>query len=356
MGKLTSNRDRRNGQAPHGRVRFALVFTVAAILLTVGGFMLWREFRGFSNAPLLHDSSAHLKVELPVGGGLAQLLNSMRNAGIETGPTWRWKMLLQQLGLAQKLKAGEYEIDIHTTPKTLFYALAEGKVVQYKLTILEGTTFAQLRALLAQQENLVHDSGGLNDKDLLQSLGSDAPHPEGLFLPETYFYPKGFSEKELLSRAYWALQKTLDQEWKNRAPDLPLKSSYEALILATIVEKESGYANDRDDIAGVFVRRLKLGMKLQTDPSIIYGLGDAFDGDLRSKDLSTDTPYNTYTRFGLPPTPIALASKQSIIAALHPAEGNALFFVATGRDGRSHFSATYAEHKRAVDKYILGKQ
>ena len=252
-------------------------------------------------------------------------------------------------GKVREIKAGNYEIPPGTTPLTL---LDEESL--RSLTLLEGWTFRQVRAALAREEALKHDTATLTDADLMELLGRPGVHPEGRFFPDTYTYAKGSSELAVLRRALHAMDRRLEAAWAQRANDTPLKSADEALILASIVEKETGRAADRAQIAGVFSNRLRTGMLLQTDPTVIYGLGEKFDGNLRRKDLQTDTPWNTYTRAGLPPTPIAMPGKASLLAAVQPESTRALYFVARG-DGSSHFSASLDEHNRAVNRFQRGQ-
>ena len=228
--------------------------------------------------------------------------------------------------------------------------MTEGRVSQAQISIIEGTTFRQLRNLLDADPDLRHDSTAMSETDILQRVGAPEAHAEGLFFPDTYYFASGASDLAILKRAYQTMQQRLQESWQQRSPGLPLQTPYQALILASIVEKETGQASDRDMIAGVFINRLRRGMRLQTDPSVIYGMGDKFDGNLRKRDLLTDTPYNTYTRAGLPPTPIALPGLAALQATLHPAKTDALYFVARG-DGSSVFSKSLAQHNRAVAKY-----
>jgi UPF0755 protein len=228
-------------------------------------------------------------------------------------------------------------------------------VIQYPLTLVEGRTFRQALAVIASDPVLVADIGALTDEEIIARIGHPGVHPEGRLFPDTYLFPRGMGALDLVKRAYGRMEAVLAEEWDKRAPGLPFKDPYEALILASIVEKETGLAAERPEIAGVFVRRMQKGMRLQTDPTVIYGLGAAFDGNLRRVDLTTDTPYNTYTRGGLPPTPIALPGREAIHAVLHPAAGDSLYFVAKG-DGSHAFSATLDEHNRAVRRYQLGGQ
>ena len=257
-------------------------------------------------------------------------------------------------GKVREIKAGNYEIPPGTTPLTLLDKLVRGEESLRTLTLLEGWTFRQVRAALAREEQLKHDTAVLADAEIMERLGRPGVHPEGRFFPDTYTYAKGSSELAVLRRALHAMDRRLDAAWAQRASDTPLKSADEALILASIVEKETGRTADRAQIAGVFSNRLRTGMLLQTDPTVIYGLGEKFDGNLRRKDLQTDTPWNTYTRTGLPPTPIAMPGKASLLAAVQPERTRALYFVARG-DGSSHFSATLDEHNRAVNRFQRGQ-
>ncbi|CAN5736893.1 endolytic transglycosylase MltG [soil metagenome] len=257
-------------------------------------------------------------------------------------------------GQARQIKAGSYEMTTGITARRLLLKLARGDEALDALTLVEGWNFRQVRALLAKEPNLKHDSLGLSDAELMNALDRPGLPPEGRFFPDTYTYARGSGELAVLRRALHAMDKRLDAAWAQRLPDVPIKTPQEALILASIVEKETGKAVDRPAIAGVFSNRLKVGMPLQTDPTVIYGLGESFDGNLRKKDLQTDTPFNTYTRNGLPPTPIAMPGKAALLAAVHPAAGKALYFVARG-DGTSQFSATLEEHNRAVNKYQRGQ-
>ena len=256
-------------------------------------------------------------------------------------------------GKDRLIKAGNYEIPAGTTPYELLQKLARGEESLRAITFVEGWTFRQMRAAMAKDEFLKQDTAALSEAELMTALGKPGVAAEGRFFPDTYTYAKGSSSLAVLKRAAHAMDRRLEQVWSQRAADLPLKSPDEALILASIVEKETGTAADRGQIAGVFVNRLRIGMLLQTDPTVIYGLGEKFDGNLRRIDLRTDTPWNTYTRAGLPPTPIAMPGKAALMAAVQPAPTKALYFVARG-DGSSHFSATLDEHNRAVNRYQRG--
>jgi UPF0755 protein len=258
-------------------------------------------------------------------------------------------------GDATRIKAGEYEVPAGTTPPALLDLLISGKVIQRAVTLVEGWTFRQVLAALSEDTRLVKELGKAAPGDVMERLGRSGQHPEGRFFPDTYNFTKGTTDLDILRRAYERMEQVLAQEWEQRREDLPLATPEEAVILASIVEKETGLASERPAIAGVFIRRLELGMKLQTDPTVIYGLGDAFDGNLTRAHLRGDTPYNTYVHPGLPPTPIALPGRQAIHAVLHPEDGDSLYFVAKG-DGSHHFSTNLAEHNRAVRQYQLGRQ
>lgn len=253
-------------------------------------------------------------------------------------------------GQDRKIKAGNYEITKGTTPQTLLRKLVQGEQALKTIAFVEGWTFRQMRLALEREPQLQHDSKGLTDQELMAKLGRPGVHPEGRFFPDTYTFAKGVSDLSVLDRALKAMDQRLEAAWALRELDTPLKSPEEALILASIIEKETGQAADRARISGVFTNRLRIGMLLQTDPTVIYGLGALFDGNLRRRDLQTDTPWNTYTRPGLPPTPIAMPGKASLIAAVQPLRSKDLYFVAKG-DGASHFSESLDEHNRAVNQY-----
>jgi UPF0755 protein len=253
-------------------------------------------------------------------------------------------------GRAGKIKAGVYQLDRAVSKIELLDMITRGNVSRSQITLIEGWNFRQLRSTLDANQNIRHDTLNLSNSEILQRIGAAEVHPEGLFFPETYYIAAGSSDIELLKMAYRLMQKRLNEAWLARSPDSMLATPYQALILASIVEKETGTSADRPMIAGVFTNRLRIHMMLQTDPTVIYGLGEAFDGNLRRSDLTRDTPYNTYTRGGLPPTPIALPGLGALNAALHPAKTDALYFVARG-DGSSKFSSNLDAHNRAVNQY-----
>ncbi|MDO9451207.1 MAG: endolytic transglycosylase MltG [Rugosibacter sp.] len=293
---------------------------------------------------------------VPPGATLRRAAQTVETAGIDL-PAWQFELLGRLLGRATRIKAGSYEVSGQTTALQLLNQLTRGEVSQGKLVLVEGRTFTQFRALLNEAPDLLHDSRDLSDAALLIHIGAHEFHPEGLFFPDTYWYDKGSSDLAVLVRAYHAMQRHLAATWAARNPDLPLKTPYDMLILASIVEKETGLASDRPQVAAVFVNRLRIGMPLQTDPTVIYGLGKKFDGNLRRIDLQMDTPWNTYTRRGLPPTPIALPGLAALQAAARPPSSDKLYFVAQSRDGTgaSVFSRTLEEHNQAVAKYQRGK-
>ena len=259
-------------------------------------------------------------------------------------------ILLNKTG---RIKAGQYSLESPLTPLALLDMLTRGDTVMRKLTVVEGWSFRQMRAEVGKNPDLRHETANMSDTELLAAIGAPERHPEGLFFPDTYYFDIGSSDLVLYRRAYHALREQLSARWAERAEGLPYQSPYEALIMASIVEKETGASEERPRIAAVFINRLKLGMRLQTDPTVIYGLGERFDGNLRKVDLTTDTPYNTYTRAGLPPTPIALPGEAAIRAALNPEPSRALYFVAMG-EGRHYFSSGLDEHNRAVNRYQKG--
>lgn len=282
--------------------------------------------------------------------GVAQ---AVKKAGVDVDPrllfTW-----FRVSGQASRIKAGSYELERGITPQRLLDKLARGEESMRAVTFVEGWNWRQVRAAMAKAEHLKPDTRNLSDADLMKLLGREGVPPEGRFFPDTYAYSKGSSDVKVLQRALRAMDKRLAEAWAQRSPQSVLKTPDEALILASIVEKETGKAADRTLIASVFQNRLRVGMPLQTDPTVIYGLGERFDGNLRKVDLQTDNPFNTYMRPGLPPTPIAMPGKASLLATVQPAPGNFLYFVAKG-DGSSHFSPSLDEHNRAVNKYQRGQ-
>ena len=326
--------------------RFLLVLALLAAGLLAYG---WIDFSRFSAAPLSVPAGGS-SIDISRGTSFKSIVDDLRRRRLTGANPLYWRVLAEQMHVAGRLHAGEYALEAGMTPRQLLGNMAAGKVLQRNFTIVDGWTFSELRKALAANDKLVQESVSLDDASIMQKIGAGGEAPEGRFLPETYAYVKGDSDLDILKRAHAAMATTLAKLWPGRAKDLPLGTPYEALILASIIEKETGLPAERAQIAGVFVRRLQDHMLLQTDPSVIYGMGARYDGNIRKSDLTTDTPYNTYTRAGLPPTPIALPGRAAIEAALHPAAGDALYFVARG-DGGHVFASSLAEHNRNVDCY-----
>ena len=291
-------------------------------------------------------------VEIPPGMPLGRISARLEDAGV-LRHAWLFEWYGRGSGLAGRVRAGEYRFPAGNTPREVMARLVRGEVLLHSLTIVEGWTFRQMRAAIAAHPALSATLGDVSGDEIMARLGREEMHPEGWFLPETYRFPRGTTDLELLRMVHKAMQEALEDAWATRHQDLPFETPYEALILASIIERETGLASERHEIAGVFVRRLQRGMRLQTDPTVIYGLGPDFEGRLRRVHLQTDTPYNTYTRGGLPPTPIALPGRASLAAAVQPLEGRSLYFVATGRPDGSHaFSDTLEQHNQAVQRYL----
>lgn len=331
-----------------------LLGKLAGLLIIVGSIGIgwyWQKINTFSETPIYFVEES-IDYEIKPGMSLTKVAQQLEQIGlIVSHQDFVWMVRLQ--GLPKTVQAGLYQINSGLSAKEILLLFAQGQVKQYAFTIVEGWTFNQLLTALAATPHLEHRMAEMSRKEKLLALGFENQHPEGQFLPDTYHFPAGTSDIEFLKRAHSALQKALEDEWSKREEDLPLKTPYQALVLASIIEKETAVSSERHTIAGVFVRRLQKNMRLQTDPTVIYGLGDDFDGNLRKKHLRDKAnPYNTYRNNGLPPTPIALPGKDSINAALHPAEGDELYFVAKG-DGSHYFSATIEEHTAAVRKYQI---
>lgn len=329
------------------------VFTRLLIIVMLLGGLVLGAGAWWLYSPLtlnLPAGSPVLDLEIEPGTRAAQVAETVVASGVQTNlQLLQWWFRVS--GQARQIKAGSYEITPGMTPRSLLAMVVRGDQTLKSVTLVEGWSFKQVRAALQKSELLAQDSIGLQPEMIMDKLGKPGIHPEGRFFPDTYTYAKGSSDMAVLKRAANAMDKRLDAAWALRRPDTPLKSPEQALTLASIVEKETGKPSDRGQIAGVFTNRLRIGMLLQTDPTVIYGMGDRFDGNIRKRDLQTDTPYNTYIRSGLPPTPIAMPGKAALLAAVQPAPTKALYFVARG-DGTSQFSATLDEHNRAVNKYI----
>lgn len=331
--------------------RLLILVLVLGLLAVLVAGLAWQRFEHFRSTPAAAPEGTVLMVER--GDGFARILATLRGLGIEAGHDLEWKLLALRMDALPRLQAGEYALAPELTPEAILRKLVEGDVLRHRFTVVEGWSMRELRAALAADPVLKDDLAGLDDAALMARLGRAGVPAEGRFLPETYLFVRGDRAVALLGRAAEAMDRALAEAWAGREPGLPLASPDELLTLASIIEKETGKASERPEIAGVFVRRLRLGMRLQTDPTVIYGLGAAFDGNLRRRDLRTDTPFNTYTRAGLPPHAIALPGRAALQAAARPAPGETLFFVSRG-DGSHHFSRTYAEHSEAVRRYQLG--
>jgi UPF0755 protein len=320
-----------------------VIVSVAA----VAGFQWWAKQPITGGAQIIPFAIAQ-------GSGVAGAAQQMASAGIPVNP-FLFGLLARVTGKAGQIKAGSYELKPATTPRRLLSQLVRGEFAQESLTIIEGWTFRQMRQTVDAAPNLKHETAALSDPALLAKvLGPSEKYPaaEGLFFPDTYLFAKNASDLSIYRHAHEMMMRRLKTAWDKRDPALPYTDPYQALIMASLVEKETGLKDDRPMVAGVFVNRLKTGMLLQTDPTVIYGLGDKYDGKIHKKDLETDTPYNTYTRTGLPPTPIALPGVPSLLAATAPAKTDALYFVSRG-DGTSHFSANLTEHNKAVNEYQI---
>lgn len=326
-------------------IKKLLVTGVIVSVAAASGFAWWTK-------QALPVPGAPIEFSINPGSGVAASAQQMAAAGVPVNPTL-FVLLARLTGDAGRIKAGSYELKPNTSPRGLLSQLVRGEFAQEAVTIIEGWSFKQMRQAISSHTRLKHDTVKLTDAELMAKISTDYKNPEGLFFPDTYLFAKGSSEIEIYRRAHQAMLDHLNEAWDKRNKELPYKTPYEALIMASIVEKETGQKSERTMIAGVFVNRLRTGMLLQTDPTVIYGMGDAFVGKIAKKDLLTDTPYNTYTRSGLPPTPISLPGLQSLQAALAPAETPALYFVSRG-DGTSQFSSNLPDHNRAVNRYQRG--
>ena len=327
------------------------LFLTLILLAGWGAGIFYLQYQKTLNAPLVAEGDGIITVKR--GDTLATLNRELIRRGVISGSDWVLPLYARLNPQAANIKAGDYRIDENATLPSLINDITNGKVVVYSVTVIEGKTFKDLRETLRQTAGLEHTLNNKTDAEIATLLGLQG-NPEGWFLPETYQFNRGMTDLDMLKRMHDEMQRTLEKAWTSRAEGLPLATPYEALILASIIEKETGVAAERPQISGVFTRRLQKNMLLQTDPTVIYGAAD-YHGDLTRKHLQTDTPYNTYINKGLPPTPIALPGKASIEAALHPADGDSLYFVADGTGGHT-FSATYEEHQQAVADYLKKQQ
>ncbi|SFV13048.1 endolytic transglycosylase MltG [Pseudoduganella namucuonensis] len=323
-------------------IKKTIVLGILAATAAGAGFAWW------ANQPITTEEPP-IEFTIAAGSGAHAAGQQMAEAGVPIQPLL-FNLLARVTEKSGRLKAGAYELKPNTTPRRLIDQLVRGEFAQEQLTIIEGWTFKQMRQAIAAHKGLKHDTAHLSDKELMAQISQDYTLPEGMFFPDTYLFAKGSSELQIYRQAHTLLVSKLRDAWEKRESNLPYKNPYEALTMASIVEKETGQKSERNMIAGVFVNRLRLGMLLQTDPTVIYGMGNGYDGKIRKKDLETDTPYNTYTRAGLPPTPIALPGVQSLAAALAPAKTGALYFVSRG-NGTSQFSDNLTDHNRAVNQY-----
>jgi UPF0755 protein len=333
------------------KARNVVIVGVIAAAIAATAIVLYRQAHKWLYAPIstLDRSTTY---EVPRGAALGSVLRDLQKRGLIAHPR-ELSLWLHYARPGYSLKAGEYELNPGMSPVDMIELFNSGRVVLHSLTLIEGSTFADFERVLSSNSAVRSSSPRLDSRALLQRLNAKQSHPEGQFFPDTYRFPKGTSDFEIYSLAYRRMQTELERAWSERDPALPLANAYEALILASIVEKETALGSERPMIAGVFVERLRRGMRLQTDPTVIYGLGVKYDGNIRKTDLQRDTPYNTYTRAGLPPTPICMPGLDSIRAAVRPKLDGSLFFVATGKGDGSHtFSKTLAEHNAAVQRYL----
>ncbi len=329
---------------------FRNLFLLAVVVTGAAAFWAYTDYQSFlQRERVLSEANQSFTVQR--GWSAKRVANELNSLGVIDKPHW-FELYARLSNQAPAIKSGEFDLPTPTTVPELLSILVEGKTVQYTQTIIEGHNWRQVRDQVANAQDLVQTLNGLSDDELMAELGLEGQHPEGSFFADTYAFPKNTTDADYLKRANALLTSVLQEEWEARQEGLPFESPYEALILASIVEKETAVPEERPEIAGVFVSRLRKGMRLQTDPTVIYGMGEAYDGNIRRKDLTTDTPYNTYTRGGLPPTPIAMVGRDAINAVMNPQSTTALYFVSRG-DGTHKFSDTLEEHNAAVRKYQL---
>jgi UPF0755 protein len=329
------------------------IIKILLILFIVALLALGAWLYSYAKTPL-NLSPAAQEITITPKSSLKSIANQLVTQGVIPS-AWPFVLLARVTSKESSLQAGNYTVNKNVTPYQLLLSLNHGKSLQGSITFIEGKTFKLMREKLAKNENVKSTIKDLSNSEVMRLVGNKEPHAEGLFFPDTYYFDRNTADIVLLKKSYDSMQSKLTEAWANRVKNLPYKDSYEALIMASIVEKETGKASERPMIAGVFLNRLRIGMRLQTDPTVIYGIGDNYDGNIRKKDLERDTPYNTYTRDGLPPTPIAMPGLESIQAALHPADTKALYFVGKG-DGSHQFSNSLAEHNRAVSQYQLKRK
>ncbi len=327
-----------------------MILRIIAVILLVSGALLswaWMDYNAFVSQPIVTRQS--VLIDIKKGSSFGRIVKILQAQQLSVNKYW-FKLFAYQEGLINQLKAGEYELPVDMTPKAFLLLLSQGKVRQHTITFPEGWNFKEIRQAIASNTLIKQTLTELSDIEILGKMGVKQTHPEGLFFPDSYQFEKNTSDIAILQRAYQKMQNVLATQWAQKSEDLPLENAYQALILASIVEKETGVPAERPIIAGVFIRRLKIGMRLQTDPTVIYGMGENYQGNIRKKDLREMTAYNTYRIKGLPPTPIAMPGELAIHAVLHPAQGKSLYFVAKG-DGSHIFSATLTAHNKAVNYY-----
>lgn len=325
------------------------VLLTLVVIAAIGGYGAYHYWQTRLQAPITLDEP--MLYEVPPGAGFNRVVDDLEAQGV-LADAWAFKLLTRvEPDRVPSLKVGEYSLEPGMSGMQVLDKLASAEVVTYSVTIPEGWTFQQMRAALAEAEKLAHASAEMSDDEIMTALGHEGEHPEGRFFPDTYTYHKGVEDLEILRQANQSMEALLEEVWAGRAEDLPIDTPYEALIMASLIERETGAPEERRQIAGVFKRRLERGMRLQTDPTVIYGMGDRFEGNITRADLREATPYNTYVIDGLPPTPIALPGRAALEAAVDPEEGDTLYFVAKG-DGTHHFSRTLREHNNAVNRYI----
>src|ERR1700681_880 len=337
-------------------MRRALSLLLVLLLLGAAALLLWRGLDWQMDQPAA--VTAPVRVEVAPGSSLRSILQALQQQGVLRHARLI-ELYLRLHGRAPRLQSGSYEVPAHSSAREVLDQLISGRVVLESVTVVEGWSFAQMRSALDAHPAVAHQLRGLSAQQLMDALGHQGEAAEGRFFPDTYRFAAGTSDRRIFERAYERMQSELNSAWTDRAPALPLANADEALILASIIEKETGREDERPKVAAVFINRLRQGMRLQSDPTVIYGLGEGYDGHIHTLDLETDTPYNTYTRIGMPPTPIALPGAAALQATLRPADIDALYFVATGNgDGTHHFSATLTEHDVALRAYLhkLGVQ
>lgn len=322
------------------------------LILSFSSGWMWMDYQTALHNPALLDKTVTIEIEK--GDSINRIIDKLVAEQLAIKPFW-FKVIAFQLDVLKKLKTGEYELTSGLTVPQILALFAQGKTKQHIITFPEGWSFKEILREIEKNPNLEHTLSGADFGCLMAKFKSDVKSPEGLFFPDTYYFEKHTSDVSLLKRAYDKMQQVLQREWGSKAEGLPFKTPYEALTLASIVEKETGAASERPLIAGVFIRRLEQNMLLQTDPTVIYGMGESYQGDIKSKDLTTATPYNTYVISGLPPTPISMPGRDALYAVLHPDKGDSLYFVARG-DGTHAFSANLKDHEAAVDKFQRNKK